>query len=68
MMQAALLFWKDLTGYLIEQGFKLNPYDECMANKQINGSQCTVLWHIDGMKISHVSNKVLDEVIADHNK
>ena len=39
MMQAALLFWKDLTGYLIEQGFELNPYDECMANKQINRSQ-----------------------------
>ena len=33
-MQAALLFWKDLTGYLIKQGFELNPYDECVVNKQ----------------------------------
>ena len=68
MMQAALLFWKNLTGYLTELGFALNPYDECMANKQINGSQCMVLWHVDDMKISHVSDEVLDEVIAGLNK
>ena len=58
-MQAALLFWKDLTGYLIEQGFKLNPYNECVANKQIEGHQCTILWHIDDLKLSHVSDRVL---------
>ena len=68
MQQAALLFWKDLTGYLVEQGFELNPYDECVANRQINGSQCMVLWHIDDMKISHVSDKVLDKVIAGLNE
>ena len=68
MMQAALLFWKDLNGYLIEQGFELNPYDECKVNKQIDGSQCTVLWHVDDMKISQISDKVLDEVIAGLNE
>ena len=67
-MQVALLFWKDLTGYLVEQGFELNPYDECVANKQINGSQCMVLWHVDDMKISHISDKVLDEMIAGLNE
>ena len=39
-----------------------------MANKQINGYQCTILWHVDDQKISHVSNKVLDEVIASVNE
>ena len=58
-MQAALLFWIDLTGYWIKQGFKLNPYDNCIANKQIDGSQCMVLWHMDDMKISHMSDAVL---------
>ena len=68
MMQVALLFWKDLTGYLIEQGFKLNPYDECVANKQIEGHQCTILWHVDDLKLSHVSDRVLDKVIASLNE
>ena len=67
-MQVASLFWKDLTGYLVEQGFEVNPYDECVANKQIDRSQCTVLWHMDDMKISHISDKVLDEVIAGLNE
>ena len=67
-LQAAYLFWKDLTGYLIEQGFKLNMYDNCVANKQINGMQCTILWHVDDMKISHAKDAVLDEVITDLNE
>ena len=61
-LQVALLFWKDLTRDLIQEGFELNPYDNCVANKQINGSQCTILWHVDGMKISHISDTVLDEL------
>ena len=65
---AVLLFWKDLTSYLIEQGFELNPYDECVANKQIEGQQCTILWHVDDLKLFHVSDRVLDKVITSLNK
>ena len=43
MLQATLLFWKDLSVHLIEQGFTLNPYNEYMANKIIDGKQCTIL-------------------------
>ena len=68
MLQAAYLFWKDLSGYLIKQGFELNPYDNCMANKQIDGLQCTVLWHVDDMKISHMKDAVLDDMITDLNE
>jgi len=39
---------------LKEWGFKLNEYDQCMANKTINGKQCTIIWHVDDLKISHV--------------
>ena len=67
-LQATYLFWKDLTGYLIKQGFELNPYNNCVANKQINSMQCTILWHIDNMKISHSKDMVLDEVITNLNK
>jgi len=53
-LQAALLFWKDLSGYLISEGYELNPYDSCVANKIVNGTQCTVLWHVDDLKLLHV--------------
>lgn len=67
-LQAALLFWKDLTGTLTDWGFVLNPCDECVANKDIDGSQCTILWHVDDLKISHVNSKVVDDIIAHLNE
>jgi len=68
-LQAALLFWKELTRYLTEvMGFTINPYDDCVANKIIDGKQCTIIWHVDDLKISHVSAKVLEDVIAQLNE
>ena len=54
LLKSALLFYKKLVGELIECGFKLNLYDPCVADKMINGSQMTVVWHVDTLKISHV--------------
>lgn len=62
-LKAALLFWRRLSGQLIEWGFKPNPYDSCVMNKVINGAQCTILWHVDDLKISHVDREVVTEVI-----
>ena len=62
-LQAAMLFWKDLTKSLTDWGFIINPYDRCVANKIIDGKQCTVLWHVDDIKISHVSENVVTSVI-----
>jgi hypothetical protein len=34
------------------------------SNKMINGKQCsTIIWHVDDLKMSHVSAAVLDEII-----
>ena len=62
-LKAALLFWKRLSSQLVTWGFELNPYDTCVANKMINGKQCTILWHVDDLKISHVDANVVSEVI-----
>jgi hypothetical protein len=61
---AAKLFWKKLSSVLVSKGFKINPYDTCVANKMINGKQCTILWHVDDLKISHVDAEVVTNVIA----
>jgi hypothetical protein len=62
-MQAALLFWQKLSGQLQEWGFELNPYDPCVANKIIDGKQCTVLWHVDDIKASHEDPNVVTQVL-----
>ena len=50
-VQAAYLFWKNLSSFLVDDlGFKINAYDSCVANKMINGSQCTIVWHVDDLK------------------
>ena len=48
---------------MTEWGFEPNPYDPCVVNKIINGKQCTILWHVDDLKISHVDPEVVTEVI-----
>ena len=53
-----------LAKYLMtDWGFKLNPYDQCVANKIINGSQCTIVWHVDGLKISHMQEEVVNDMV-----
>ena len=44
-------------------GFTLNNHDQCVANKMIEGSQCTIVWYVDDNKISHVNSKVVDDII-----
>ena len=62
-LRAALLFWQKLTNKLKAWGFTINPYDWCVANKMINGKQCTIVWHVDDLKISHVSADTVTDVI-----
>jgi len=64
-LQAALLFWENLSGLLVDElGFTANPYDPCVVNKIINGKQCTALWHVDDIKMSHVEQDVLESIIT----
>jgi hypothetical protein len=62
-LQAALLFWENLTEFLTEElGFTVNPYDSCVVNKMIDDKQCTIIWHVDDLKLSHVKQSVLDDI------
>jgi hypothetical protein len=62
-MVASLLYYKKFVKSLKLKGFKLNPYDPCVANKQVKGEQLTVCFHVDDCKISHLSPKVVDKTI-----
>ena len=63
-LKAALLFWKLLSEKLVSWGFVINPYDWCVANKMIDGKQCTILWHVDDLKISHVDPEAVTCMIG----
>ncbi len=63
-MRAVLPFWRKLTAQLKEWGFVVNPYDWCVMNKVIDGKQYTVLWHVDDLKISHIDEAVVTDVIT----
>ena len=43
-------------------GFKVNPYDHCVASKTIKGAQCTICSHVGVLKISHVDKHVVTQV------
>ena len=64
-LKAALLFWKKLSASLKQQGFVINPYDWCVANKTVNGKQYIIVWHVDDLKISHVDSAVIDDLSAE---
>ena len=63
-MQAALLFWKKFKAFLTDLGYEENPYDSCVVNKIINGKQCTVCWYVDDVKISHVDESVVEDLVS----
>jgi hypothetical protein len=63
ILKAALLFYKRLVKDLLGIGFKLNPYDPCVANKMVGGKQMTLCWHVDDMKVSHFLTKRVDDMI-----
>ena len=62
-VQSALLWYELYSTTLQDMGFKLNPYDMCVANAIIEGKQCTICWYVDDNKVSHVNPKVVDGVI-----
>jgi hypothetical protein len=62
-MVALLLCYKKFVKSLKLNGFRLNPYVPCMANKQVKVEQWTVCFHVDDCKISHLIPKVVDKTI-----
>ena len=60
LLVSALLFYKKFRASIESLGFKVNPYDPCVANKTVKGKQATVLWHVDDLKASCVDSRFND--------
>ena len=61
-VEAARLWYDLVVKTLTDNGFVMNEYDKCVFNKTINGSQCTILFHVDDFLITSVSSEALDQV------
>lgn len=59
-LKSALLFYKKWVKDIKQNGFTVNPYDPCVANKDIDGKQFTLVWHVDDVKMSHEDPKQID--------
>ena len=64
LLRSALLFYRKLKRELVEYGFKVNPYDPCVANMDTPGGQLTVLWHVDGLKVSCKDSLEVTKLLA----
>jgi hypothetical protein len=60
MLKAALLWYKTFRRELEDIGFIFNPYNPCVANKKVQGSQQAILFHVDDLKLSHKMKWVND--------
>ena len=59
----AILFYQKLSGQLYEWGYEQNPYDPCTFNKNIDGQQTTIQFHVDNLKLSHMDQGALDNLV-----
>ena len=63
-MDAAKLFFEELSDFLLgDLCFERNPYNWYVVNKVIDGKQCTIIWHVDDLMISHVDPNVITSII-----
>ena len=63
-IESALLWYNLFLDKLTKLGFKVNEYDRCVANKMVNGKQCTIVWYVDDVKVSHVDETVVSDIIT----
>ena len=68
LVKSALLFYKKLAGELVNMGSDINPYGTCVAKKVEYGTQMTVTWHVDNLKVSHKEPSDASEFILEMGK
>ena len=58
-MKSAIIWYETFVTTPKDLGFKLNPYDPCVANLKANGKQLTIACYVDDTKISHEEPRVV---------
>ena len=67
-IESALQYYKLYTGIFMAKGFELNPYNRYVADKMVNGKQCTIVWYVENNKVSHMEAKAVKDLIKNLKK
>ena len=67
-IDSALLWYNLYITTLEKMGFKINQYGRCIANKCIDGHQCTLVWYVDDSKLFHINLKFVDAILDEMKK
>ena len=51
-LDAAKIWYENLTGVLTQMGFSPNSVDQCVYNKIIDGKQCTIMVYVDDLLVT----------------
>ena len=62
--EVSLIFWANVSKGLEEMVYQRNQYNCCVMNKIIDDKKCIMLWHVDGMKTSHVEPAFISSVLS----
>ena len=62
-IELALLEYDLYANTLKKMGFTSNEYDRCVANKVINGKQCTLTWYVDDNKLLYEDPAVVTDIL-----
>ena len=46
-------------------GYQRRKYDWFVMKKNVKGKQCTILWHVDNLKMSYFDSDIVSIVIYD---
>jgi len=63
-IESAKLWYEHLSSTIEKLGFKGNPLDICVFNKDFDGKQCTICIHVDDLLITCEREEAIDEVTS----
>jgi hypothetical protein len=63
-IESAKLWYEHLSSTIENMGFRRNPKDICVFNKDFDGKQCTICVHVDDLLITCEREAALDEVTS----
>ena len=58
-----MLWYNLFSDTLKKMGFKINPYNQCVTNKEIDGKQCIIVWYLDNLKVLRMYTEVVRGIL-----
>jgi hypothetical protein len=63
-VESALVWYEHIRDTLISFGYELNPMEPCCFNKTVNGSQCTIVIHVDDLLFTCADIGIIEDTLA----